>query len=318
VTGRINWPILVLSFLVSLMLWMIAYGQNLPRILPGYFQVMVTPEGFDQEKLFIRRMPSKINVTAKGTEQEITDLKAEELEAFLDLRGATPGTRNYPIAIFPERARERMSQFPATVAVEIEPIAEKRMRIEIEPAGELNDASYRVAALTATPKDVVVRGPKSEVDQISRVVARLRLAEVQIPNPRTTNVDLEPLTAGGARLPNVRLDQIKTGIQVALRPAPVSRNVVVSPTLEGQVAEGFVLADLVVEPQAVEVTGDTLEVSRLNQIASLPITLTGMRETTSIEVELQMPSGVKVIPTKVRVTVNIQPVQASIAPGGAR
>jgi YbbR domain-containing protein len=86
---------------------------------------------------------------------------------------------------------------------------------------------------------------------------------------------------------------------VTVRPrfttAPGARSLTVKPVFEGKPADGFESAGYTLEPTQVAVDGNPELVDRYQEISTRPISLRGLRASTPIEAQLEVPPGVHLL-----------------------
>jgi hypothetical protein len=119
---------------------------------------------------------------------------------------------------------------------------------------------------------------------------------------------------GEVRAASVRPDRIRLHFQPrAQKVVPIVARLRVRP------AEGFTLAESVrVEPAVVQVAGPETAVARIDSVLTAPIVREPLRGSLSVEVPLEQPdpSGlVELSSSKVRVTMEIEPVAERVFPG---
>jgi len=90
------------------------------------------------------------------------------------------------------------------------------------------------------------------------------------------------------------------------------KNVRIRTDIEGEPAEGFVLGDVVVEPERVWLSGARSDVLRLNEVVTETIDITGIRKPLEKEVRLSLGGGVVWVEGSqpVRVKIQVDPVPA--------
>jgi len=302
-TRKINWPILIASMVISLFLWATVGAQTSQvRII----SVDVKSQGADTERFFIRSLPESINATLRGTTSQINAVSTDSIEAYVDLTNAKTGRNEYPIRIFPEQARQLVTEFPRTVTVEMEAIVQRDVAVTVETSGEMSEPGYVIEKVSSDPSRVTIRGPKTEVDQIEKVRAVLPLGPV---DPRRTApypLDVIALTKENRPMQFVRCIPLQVGVTPFLGVASVDKSVFVNGRITGQPAPGFQVSDYVFDPPQVSITGSSSRLARISKIDTEMIDISGLSGTTTVEVTLDPPMGVRVQPRSVRATVRIE------------
>jgi len=316
--NRLNIPIFIASLLLSLMLWLVVYSQNLPVQTPAYFSLPVrtTESGLDGGRLRITKIPELISLTAVGNADQLRAIKDANPYALVDLRGARPGQNRYPVAVMPEDVSKYFTEQPVFTTVTLEPMASKRMRVKVDTSGELNDNTLLLDKVNVLPAVVVIRGAASVVRQVSGVRAILDLSQVATSSAdrQPLSVDLEALTSDNRRVPDIEIEPSAVTLDPVLSPAPVKKAVFVIPTFIGTPADGYVAAGFDIRPRQVSIVGPSLMLASLTKVRTAPISLARMRTNTTVDVGLDLPPGVTSDTSKVKATVLIQPALPAAPP----
>jgi YbbR domain-containing protein len=311
VGGQINMSILVMSLFLSVMLWLIVYSQTVPAQTPQTFWPKVRAEGLNEDELFVRSMQETIPITLQGPEARMRQVReaAEAPFAVVDLSGARPGRLYYPVQIYPEFVRPLLVNPDLQVQVEIEAVTDRTMRVRGDTRGELPEATLKLDALELEPQEVVVEGPRSEVDAATTARAVLDLGRVT-PGARTPyTVDVEVLDSRGRPLPNVRIAPPFVSVTPVLSAAPEERRLVVVPSFSGQPASGYLVTDFTLDPPQVLVRGRSMILAGTTTVETSPIDLAGLRQTRTFTATLRFPQGVDPVreqDRRVRVRVTIE------------
>ena len=96
-------------------------------------------------------------------------------------------------------------------------------------------------------------------------------------------------------------------VSTAERDQPTVRALRVAPDVRGVPASGYILEHIFVEPAAVQVVGPRSTIERRDTVTTVPVDVSGRRETVADTVALALPEAVRPLrPTGVRVTVRIR------------
>jgi YbbR domain-containing protein len=96
-------------------------------------------------------------------------------------------------------------------------------------------------------------------------------------------------------------------VSTADRDQRAVRVLTVAPDVRGAPASGYVVEAVVVEPKAVQVVGPRSTIERRDTVTTVPVDVSGRRDTVADTVTLALPEAVRLVrPTGVRVTVRIR------------
>lgn len=209
---------------------------------------------------------------------------------------------------------------PETITVVVDQfVTNYRVPVSVNIIGEYPEGFYGTP-ISLDPSAVTLSGPKSLVDQISRVyvdfdVSRLaaKAGTVRTALPmRFVNADGDPVESDLLEV---------TSADVVLRTITVEQDLYPTRTVslssegltEGKPADGYRVAGVTVTPSTVVVAGPQSTLDLLEDLSiSDPVDITGRTETFSVEVEPQWPAdSVYLSADTVTLTVEIEPVMVS-------
>ncbi len=104
----------------------------------------------------------------------------------------------------------------------------------------------------------------------------------------------------------VRISPARLRVQLAHR---YSRKAAVRPVIKGNPAPGFEVSEVVFKPPEVTVSGLQAELTDLDWIWTVPLEVTGMKETTTLKANLRPPDGraIRLNPSTVQAVIHIRP-----------
>lgn len=287
-----NTMLKIMAFLFAVVLWLIVVNIEDPIISKTYRNVkvnvthgeVITNKGYTYRVVDDTQL---VNVTVKAKRSTMDDIKAEHIIATADMKnmqfdmkgnnmaaGASRSENQIPITVYvPGFDVEEAYATPVNLQIVVEDNASTTFPITATAVGEVRDG-YVLGSLTAIPETVKISGPKSLVNRISKVVAR---ADVEgMKKSAVLKAELIFYDSGD----NV-VDQ--TLLETELDPGSVSVDVEVLntkqvklqiDTSEIHTADGYALANVVYEPQTIQIVGSNKD---LNDISTLDIPASALR-----------------------------------------
>ncbi len=320
-TSRRKMPMIVVSFALSLMLWMLVQLQNRPDTLPENYSVDLEIRNLDPG-LGVIEKPQRVGVRALGVVEAVEQINPAEITAYVDLTGARPGLGRYPIVIkAPARYRAQFSAIRPLAEIRIERMIRKEVPVQVETQGQLPATNLLFSDVVTEPEEVTVEGPESQVNRVSKVRALLDLSRV---TPGSSySVTVEPLESNNRPLSMVRADPGSVTVRPGLVPAPESKSLLLTLQFSGQPAFGFEVEKVEIEPNQLMVRGMSQQLASLSTLKLEPVELSGLRQTSSFQARPILPDGITLAgKTTVRVIVHMRPVpgvppssEESVPPG---
>jgi YbbR domain-containing protein len=269
-----NIGLLLLSLVLAVLVWVVAVEQDNPTAeerfrAPIPVQVVGLPSGM----VSYGQSHGEVYVTVRAPESVWSILRTEDFRAEVDLSGLGPGEHEVPVdvSVVQQPAMVRKVE-PDVITIYLEPVAQAAVPVDVRIEGSAA-LGFIARQPEPNPVTVTVQGPESYVAQVAEAVARVSVeggrADVE------GEFDLEPLDVDGNWVPYVRLSPPEALVRVPVDQLRGFRDVTVRVPLEGSVASGYRISNIVAEPPVVTVSG------RQDAIDSIP----GYLETTPLNVE---------------------------------
>ncbi len=299
-----NWPLKLAAIgLASLLYGGLVLSQS-SDTLTGVVPVTPREQPADTFLLTTLRPVTEIRYFTPSNVRPISS----DFEAWVDLSDVPPGSgrQSVPIQLRSIDPRVRVLGFePQTVAVELDRVAEKTVPVQVE-RGDI-PVNMSVGAETVDPPDARVIGPASV---LARVVAARASVVVQ-PSGIDVDQDVElvPIDSVGDAVAQVRVEPATARVMIPIFSDRQTRQLPVNPQITGTPAAGFEQSTLSVEPRFITVEGDVDELEALATIDTVPIPITGLSASRTLQVGLALPTGVVALDVQeVTVEVGIRPV----------
>ncbi|GAG39431.1 unnamed protein product, partial [marine sediment metagenome] len=163
-----------------------------------------------------------------------------------------------------------------------------------------------------TPSEAKVSGPASMVDQVSELVAEIYLggAKETVERP----VDLSARNEEGQAVGWVNIDPPEVEVRVPIEQRLGYKEVAVRPILEGEVAAGYRISNVSVEPSNTTILGSPLIIEGIpGSLETAPIDVNEASADVVERVTLILPQGVTVLGEQsVLVNVSVTAIESSL------
>ncbi len=326
--GLGRFPLMVISFVLSLILW--AYVQiqeNPPKQTPTVFSVKLEARGLPTSMRILNVAPDSIKIFPRGPADEWA--KVSEVSGNYDVAKALASVRSFPARVTVPVRIVPKAEFgvdigdlrydPKTqdVTVTVDALASRQVPISVQSSGELprSDQWYLPDVTYAEPNVVTVTGPKSEVDNIASARAVLNLSQAF---PGGTLIPMGPIELlekdpSRQELMSVTFEPksvlIHPGIAVGLQ----DRSVYIFANYHGQPAPGFTVDKVEFSPPNVDVKGRPEVLARVSFVRA-DVDVSNLKETTTLSVIPKSPrpdvflSSSQPISVRITITPNQPPV----------
>ena len=307
-----SFPLMVLALILSSLAWLVAVETEDPTRTGRYPQaVPVALSGLPEGIVLLGEFTESVQVDVRAIESVWQTLLVGDFVATIDLTGLSPGIHEVPVQVKLDKTPSRIIQItPERMTVELERNIERAVPVHIRIDGEPTLGYLRRTA-TVIPREVMVSGPKSYVDQVVGAITVISVQDANADIAREFPLELQD--GEGQPVPFVGLVPEVVNVRIPIELSRYYRPLAVKAVLEGQVATDYRIVDISVDPSTVTVFGPP------DVIAAIP----GYIETEPIDVEgasadiierprLNLPDNVSVVigQQPVGVTVAIEAIQS--------
>jgi YbbR domain-containing protein len=301
----------ILSLALGILLYAVAFAQKTPHTSSD---VYVQPEVINlPPEMAVKAGPTGSMVAVAGTQVAVQTFRAQSVKATVDLANARPGmnlveihykTEGFGVEVSgPQRTQVTLEKRAKTTWV-VDPIFDNR-----PPPG------YTYVAVVE-PRRVTVTGLASDVMRVDRVVAIVN--NMNSGSAVSQTVDLVAQNVKNQVIDTVTIEPPRVKVTLDLKSTPVQKILLLSANISGTPAPGHAVVGYTFDPVSVTVAGPLAVLSERSSL-SVPIDVSGLRETTTRTVTVPMPSGMsaadgKSVQTTVRLEVNTINIVASPTP----
>lgn len=313
-------PLMILSFVLSLILWGYVQQQEKPPKDPNQsYKVKVTLKG-KRSDVMILKDPGEIQVFPLGPKEELERIKQEDLSAFIDLPDSN-ASGTYPVhLIYSGDALVKWGPPVKQATVLLDEIKTKPtlVPIDVQVYGGVNNSDYLYvpSQTVVEPPVVSVSGPASVIATVTRARAVLDLSRVVAGKPELAKVELLRDDGGQVSNEGVIISPDTVTVRAGIAIAPQLRTLHVMPVFKGQPAPGFFVKEVHITPEDVQVRGNTQSLVKLLYLAGKePIDISGLKASKSFQFVPELPIDVYLsAPGAITVDVIIEPQAPPVSP----
>ncbi len=295
-----NWGLKILAFFSAVLMWLVVVNIDDPVTDKTYNGIPVSVINEEivtttNRTYQIVDNTQEVSVTVSANRSVLNKIKSEDIVAIADMKELSLGTQ-IPIDVsIPGFKYEKAFTTPGNLQVKIEDEAKNNFPITPTTTGTVREG-YVLGELKPNPEKVTLRGPKSVIDSISRVVAEANVSGL------SENADIEGKLILYDMNNNV-IDQTllannlgKDGVSVRVTLNQI-RSVPVKPdTSMITAASGCKVSAVNVEPREVRVTGEEEDLDKLDKIEipaeDLAISDLSERTERMVDISAYLPDGV--------------------------
>jgi len=292
--GR-NLSTLLLAFILAVVVWVsavVAADPNEEAIYPRAVNLELV--GQDSSMLQTEQIPTQVRITLNAPRSIWGQLNVNPdlVRAWIDLSGLEKGEHILEVKTQVDITPVRIVKVePSEVKIKLEPLLTKTFDVQISITGD-PALGYRKGEPAIEPEIVTVSGPESLVNQVIEVGASLDISGANESIRRTLFVQARDQR--GDEVTGITISPQSVGITQPINLQGGYRNVVVKVITTGEVADGYWLTNISVNPPNVTVfsTNPRLVNELPGFVETNPLDITGLSDDVDIRATLDLPEGV--------------------------
>lgn len=284
---RKNLPVKILALIASIIMWGYVMNEENPSVNGRYtvpVEIVNAPEGYDVN-MGVREVTLKV----RAPRSLMAAAHESDFKAVIDLSGDTEGEYDEKIRTVIPQGFELLGMSDDTVHVTMEALIAHGVPVDIVVNGKAAQG-MELGEIKPAQQYVNVYGPRHLVDSIVKASGKIKLADNN--SDFTMRVKLTAVTADGENINNLAVLPGELDVTVQLVPGEGKKIVPVKPAVTGILPEGYVLGEVTVQPNQVEVAGANKTLADIKNVETIPLSLHGVTSTLDKDVELSLPEGI--------------------------
>lgn len=284
---RKNLPVKILALIASIIMWGYVMNEENPSVNGRYtvpVEIVNAPEGYDVN-MGVREVTLKV----RAPRSLMAAAHESDFKAVIDLSGDTEGEYDEKIRTVIPQGFELLGMSDDTVHVTMEALIAHGVPVDIVVNGKAAQG-MELGEIKPAQQYVNVYGPRHLVDSIVKASGKIKLADNN--SDFTMRVKLTAVTADGENINNLAVLPGELDVTVQLVPGEGKKIVPVKPTVSGILPEGYVLGEVTVQPNQVELAGANKTLADIKNVETIPLSLHGVTSTLDKDVELSLPEGI--------------------------
>ncbi|TJX65214.1 hypothetical protein E8P77_10725 [Soehngenia saccharolytica] len=298
-----NLSLKLATLVVAILLWSYVMSEVNPVIRKEFKNITVNylnVQSLERQGLVIMSPESaKVNVEITGKKKEVDKVLASNIYAEVDLSGYGEGQVRVPISVklLNNTADVSVSNIsPQEVLFTLEKTIPKEITITPETIGELPE-KYVVGEITSEPETIIIRGPRSWVNEVDKAVATVDVTNKT--KDFTDTVPIKLLNGEGEEVVGVEKEPSFAKLTV---PILQTKELPVELVIEGDAPENTSITNILLNPSTVKVKGYEQDLNLLENIKTKPVDINLLLDTNKIEVELDLPEGIELVDPTIKVS----------------
>jgi YbbR domain-containing protein len=298
-----NWPLKIGAVLLAVILYAAMVFLQSSQVWPGSVAIDLVNQ--PTTGVLISQVPSVTNIRYVAAPD--VPVSQSTFRATADLSGVKPSETDQSLVRVQLAADDPRIQIidyqPQQISVRLDPIQTKVVPVVVETTTP--PAGLQPGTPEQSVTSVQVSGAASIVRKVAYAQALVRIDASGL--DVNEDVDLVAMDASGATVDSVTLNPRTVHVQIQVGSQIQTQTVPVTPVVTGSPAAGYVITSIDVTPPAVAVRGQADALAQLKGLASTqPVSVAGATSDVSVQVNLDLPTGVTSDATTISVVVHLQ------------
>lgn len=297
----------VFALIIAFILWSYVMSEVNPDMPENFKNVNVAFTNLSalerQGLMLMEPEEATITVRVNGRKTEMAKFMqnaSKYIRASVDLSGYGEGQVKVPVNVFledfPDLRIERYE--PSEILFTFDKLIDRDKTISIKTVGNL-DSNYIQGTITTKSQTVLIKGPRSWVNEVAEAVAVVDLTGRKESGYLTVPVKL--LDDEGNDVRGVEYEPTVIDLVV---PVYKTATIPIELRTENHLPDNYEIADVVIYPSQIGLKGDN-GISNLSSVQTKPIDINTLIENPSMEVELELPPNVSLVNPNEKVTIYV-------------
>ena len=299
-----NLSLVFLSLVLAFFFWAVATEAEDPtKTQPFSTPIPVEIQGLPDGMTTYGAESARVRVEITAPQSVWDQLQVDDIHAYIDLSNVETGTIQAPVQVsISVQPAKITSVAPKDIQLTVENIAEKEIPVVVRVQGS-PALGFTAGQRQVAPESVRVRGPQSKVEQVTEALVTVSVADRQ----SDLRADYAPVPVDADENEVLLVEVVPNSVTVYV---PVTqwldtRDVPVDPTIVGQPAPGYRVADIEYSPQVLTVYGRADVLDTTTAIQTDPVDMEGITRTLETTVSLRLPTGLFVFSSQSSATITL-------------
>ena len=251
--------------------------------------------------------PYEVRVEVEGREDDLEGLTVDDFEATVDVKDLPVGVETEaPVRVRSLKDGVRvLSVTPSRIQLTLEPIEEREFDVSVNSSGSL--ASGLEVSSELEPLKVTVRGLRESLDLVVSVDLDVNLSALREGETRIEG-DLQARSLNGSEV-GVTISPPRAAVTYTVVQDFVQRSLPVKVPLNGQLAPGFRLGNIIIEPQVLSATGPRSQLDGRTELLTEAVNIGGATSEVRLVRNVEAIDNVSLERRTVTVRVEVRPIE---------
>lgn len=294
----------ILSIFIAILLWFYVLNADNPYGTKHFIvPLRIENQNMLQENnLYLKNnstLKRTIEVTARGRDEVLNTISANDFEAVLDFSKVKSVNDKYLTIDGPYYDAKDINLVlvsPQSINIELERIISNTFSVQLVVKG-VPKTDYKLIRAEINQKSIQLKDRESLINQVDSVKAEIDVSEMSEDGNEV--VECKVYDSQG-----MVISELSKGLTSSIK-LYFAKEVPVSLIVEGTPASDFVETGRKVTPEKIMVTGTPAILSELTELKTLPVNINGATSSIATNIGFDLPEGIRLVDPSRQATVNI-------------
>lgn len=297
-----NWKIKLLSLIIAIFMWSYIIASTNPSIpirLSGVPIIYENTDSLSADDLMIDADTQRtVDISLIGQRNRIINITNSHVRVTADFQGLGEGLNNVRLNYaVPDGIT--IEDYQSSLDVNIEKIINREFPVEIQNVGNL-PADYMLESRQVVPNSITIRGPRSNIDRIAKVVTELDLSNLE--GNININKDVRAIDENGETVENLTYGQDFANIIAVVYK---QKEVTIEKNLVGEIGDNYRVDSAELNKSTVLIKGPKEAIDKINSIETQEINIEELIQSRTIPVKFTLHSDISLVSEESDYTINI-------------
>lgn len=294
----------IISLVFAFTLWIFVIGTENPRVERTYLGIPVNIRSmetiYEDGNTVIGNRDISVDVTLQGSLNSFINVSSTDIRAEVDLKDYNPNRDEMLIDFTTPEGTTILEASIYSVPLKVENVVTKEVRVEVENTGTPDD-NVVVDKIVIIPETIVITGASSLVELVDRAVALVDVTSIG--ENTTRNLPISLKTTGGEDIDGIDMSQ--SFVNASFQTSQIIR-VPINLITENDYPEGVEEISRELSQSEVSLLVDSSLANQIQQIGTMPLDLSKIKESGTYDLSLGLPEGVRTHNPDFELSINIE------------
>lgn len=294
----------IFALIIAVILWSYVMSEVNPEISTEYRNIEVKlnnlPTLERQGLVVMEPKESTINVRVAGKKSDMKNFSSRYITAYADLSGYSEGQHRVPVrvSLSDNSSNVRVTNIePNEVLFTFDKVITREKAVSIKTKGNV-DSNHIVEDISVNPQTVFITGPRTWVNEVAEARVSVNLEDRT--SSTTLNLPVKLLDDQEEEVRDIGKDPSKVDVDISILK---QKTVPIRLQTRGELPDNYDIDNIRVYPSTIALKGGD-KLDDLKEINTKSVDLNSLLDSSSTEVELDLPENVQLVNPDQKVTIS--------------